>query len=51
MFSLFDLHFGLWSLGLRVLRTQRILGFFFNRNYPQINEVGKSDHMAMFWFM
>ena len=28
MFSLFDLHFGLWSLGLRVLRTQRILGFF-----------------------
>ena len=27
MFSLFDLHFGLWSLHLHVLRTQRILGF------------------------
>ena len=24
---------------------------FFYRNYPQINEVGKPDHMAMFWFM
>ena len=28
MFSLLDLHFGLWSLYLHVLRTQRILGFF-----------------------
>ena len=28
MFSLLDLHFGLWSLYLHVLRTQRVLGFF-----------------------
>ena len=40
MFSLLDLCFGLWtSLYLHVLRTQRIIGFF-NRNYPQINQVG-----------
>ena len=30
---------------LRVLRAQRIMGFFYF-NYPQINEVGKSDHVV-----
>ena len=43
MFSLRHLRFVLCSLDLDVQRAQRIMGFF---NYPQINEVGKSDHVA-----
>ena len=39
MLSLLELHFVLCTLDLDVL--QRIMGFYFN--YPQINEVGKSD--------
>ena len=39
MLSLLELHFVLCTLHLDVL--QRIMGFYFN--YPQINEVGKSD--------
>ena len=36
-----------WSAfrDLGVLRAQRLIGFFY-LNYPQINEVGKTDHMA-----
>ena len=45
MFSLRDLHFVLSSLDLNVLQVQWIMGFFF-LNYPQINEVRKSDHMV-----
>ena len=44
MFSLHDLCFVLCSLELDILRTQRIIGFF-NHNYPQINEVRKSNQM------
>ena len=40
---MFSLRFVLCSLYLDVQRAQRIMGFF---NYPQINEVGKSDHVA-----
>ena len=39
-----DLCFVLCSLDLDVLRAQRITGFFY-LNYPEINEVGKSDPM------
>ena len=42
MFSLHDLCFVLCSLD--ILRVQRIIGFF-NHNYPQINEVRKSNQM------
>ena len=45
MLSLLDLRFVLCSLDLDVLRAQRIM--FFYLNYPQINKVGKSDHMAV----
>ena len=45
MFSLLDLRFVLCSRDLHVLRAQRIIGFF-NLNYPQINEVGKYDHVT-----
>ena len=45
MFSLLDLRFVLCSRDLDVLRAQRIMSFF----YPQINEVGKSDHMGVIW--
>ena len=45
MFSLCDLRFVLWSLFLDVLRAQRIIGFFY-LNFPQINEIGKSNHMV-----
>ena len=38
-----DLHFVLCSLELDVLRAQRIMGFLCY--YPQISEVGKSNHM------
>ena len=41
MFSLPDLRFN-----LDVLRAQRIIGSFY-LNYPQINEVRKSDYMAV----
>ena len=43
MFSLRDLRFVLRSRDLDVLRAQRIIGSYLN--YPQINEVGKSNHM------
>ena len=46
MFSLRDLRFVLCSRDLDVLRTQRIIGFF-NLNYPQINEVKRSDHVSI----
>ena len=42
MFSLRDLRFLLSSLHRDELRAQRIIGFF-NLNYPQFNEIGKSD--------
>ena len=42
MFSPRDLIFVLCSRDLDVLRAQRSMGFY----YPQINEVGKSDHMG-----
>ena len=45
MFSLRDLCFALCPLELDVLRAQRIMGFSY-LNYPQINEVGKSDHVV-----
>ena len=44
MFSLRDLRFVRCSLNLDVLCAQRIIGFFYF-NYPQINEVVKSDDM------
>ena len=44
MFSLCDLHFLLCSHEPNILRAQRIVGFSYC-NYPQINRVGKSDHM------
>ena len=44
MFSLRDLRFALCSLEVGILSAQRIIGFFLNLNYPEINEVGKSDH-------
>ena len=44
MFSLRDLRFLLCSLELDVLRAQRIMGSYLD--YPQINGVGKPDHMA-----
>ena len=45
MFSLRDLRFVLrCSRDLDELRTQRTISFFYV-DYPQINEVGKSDHM------
>ena len=37
-----DLRSLLFSRDLDVLRTQRIIGFYLN--YPQINELGESDH-------
>ena len=46
MFSLRDLRFVLRSRDLDVLRAQWIIGFF-NLNYPQINAIGKSGHMAL----
>ena len=42
MFSPRDLIFVLCSRDLDVLRAQRSMRFY----YPQINEVGKSDHMG-----
>ena len=39
------LRFAFCPLDLDVLRAQRIIGFFI-LIYPQVNEVGKSDHMA-----
>ena len=42
MFLLGDLRFVLCSRDLDIPRAQRIIGF----NYPQINEVGKSDHIV-----
>ena len=45
MFSLRDLRFVLCSRDLDVLRAQRIIGFFY-LNYPQIDGVGKSDHVV-----
>ena len=47
MFSLRDLRFVRCSRDIDVLRAQRIIGFF-NLNYPQINEVPKSDHVGGF---
>ena len=49
MFSLRDLRFVLCSRDLDVLRAQRIMGFFYLK-YPQISEVGNSDHVAMMGF-
>ena len=49
MFSLRDLRFVFCSLYLDVLRAQRIIGFFY-LNYPQINEVGISDHVVHTWY-
>ena len=43
MSSLRDVRSVIRSRDLDVLRAQRIMGFF-HLNYPQINEVGKSDH-------
>ena len=43
LFSLLDLCFVLCPLDLDVLRAQRIIGSF---NYPQIHQVGKSNHMV-----
>ena len=40
-----SLHVVLCSRDLHVLRAQRIIGFF-NLNYPQINEVRKSDQIS-----
>ena len=47
MFSLRDLRFLLCSRDLDVLRVQRTMGFF-HFNYPQTNEVKKSNHIAIF---
>ena len=47
MFSLRDPHFVFCSRDLDVLRARRIMGFFY-LNYPQINEISKSDHMVYF---
>ena len=46
MFSRRDLRFVLFSLEVDILRAQRIIGFLTNLNYPQINGVGKSDHVG-----
>ena len=46
MFLLRDLRLVLCSRDLDILRAQRIIGFFY-RNYPQINEVNKSDHVVV----
>ena len=43
MFSLLDLHFGLWSLYLHVLHMQRILGLFIVITHKSIRS--KSVHM------
>ena len=43
MFSLHDLCFVLCSLDLDELRAQRIMDFWLN--YPQINGVGRSEHL------
>ena len=48
MRSLRGLRFLLCSRDLDVLRAQRIIGFF-NLNYPQINEVKKSDELLDIW--
>ena len=47
MLSLLDLRFVFCSRDLNVLRAQRIIGFFYRRNYPQINEVEKADHVIV----
>ena len=47
MFLLRDLHFVLCPLELDVQHAQRIRGFYLN--YPQINEVGKTDHVECAW--
>ena len=44
MFSLRDLHFLLCSRDLDVLRAQLKDYRLSYLNYPQFNEVGKSDH-------
>ena len=46
MFWLRPLRFVLCSRDHDVLRVQRIIGFF-SLDYPQINEVGKSDHVVV----
>ena len=50
MFSLRDLRSVLCSRDLDVLRAQRIMGFS-SLNYPQINEVGKYDHVVKIHLM
>ena len=45
MSSLRDVRSVIRSRDLDVLRAQRIMGFSY-LNYPQINEVGKYDHMV-----
>ena len=45
MFSPHDLHFGCWSLSPRTMHAKDS-GLVY-RNYPQISELRKSDHMAM----
>ena len=47
MFLLQDVHFVLCSLEGDILHAQRIMGIFY-LSYPQINKVGKSDHMVAF---
>ena len=47
MFSLLDLRFLLFSIDLDVLREQRIMGLSKNLNYPQINEICKSDYLVV----
>ena len=44
MFSLFDLRFVLCSLDLGALTCAKDHGRFY-LDYPQINEVAKSDHV------
>ena len=41
MLSVRDLHFMLRSLDLNGLHVQKIIGFFLNLNYPQINKINK----------
>ena len=48
-FALSDPRLVICSRDLDVLHSQRIIGFF-NLNYPQFNEVGKSDHIVLLFF-
>ena len=46
MFSPCDLRFVFCSLGLDVQKRAKDHGLFY-LNYPQINEIGKCDHVGL----